>query len=81
MINVLIADDQAVVRSGFRVLLDAEPDLRVVGEAENGAQAISLARTRRADIVLMDVKMPFVDGSLRPGRSRGATSRRTTGSR
>jgi DNA-binding NarL/FixJ family response regulator len=62
MINVLIADDQAVVRSGFRVLLDTEADMRVVGEARDGAQAISLARTRGADIVLMDVRMPLVDG-------------------
>jgi DNA-binding NarL/FixJ family response regulator len=62
MIKVLIADDQLVVRRGFRVLLEAEPDLQVVGEAEDGAQAISLARTRGADIVLMDVRMPLVDG-------------------
>jgi DNA-binding NarL/FixJ family response regulator len=62
MINVLIADDQTVVRSGFRVLLDSEADMRVVGEAEDGAQAISLARTRDADVVLMDMRMPIVDG-------------------
>lgn len=62
MINVLIADDQAVVRSGFRVLLESEPDLRVVGDAQDGAQAVSLARRRGADVVLMDVRMPVLDG-------------------
>jgi DNA-binding NarL/FixJ family response regulator len=62
MINVLIADDQAVVRSGFRVLLGAEADVRVVGEAADGVQAVALARARGADVVLMDVRMPLLDG-------------------
>ncbi len=62
MIRVLIADDQAIVRSGFRGLLESEPDLEIVGEAEDGVQAVSLARRRDADVVLMDVRMPRMDG-------------------
>jgi DNA-binding NarL/FixJ family response regulator len=61
-IKILIADDQAIVRSGFRVLLESEPDFEVVGEAEDGVQAVALARRRGADVVLMDVRMPRVDG-------------------
>ncbi|MFJ9582937.1 response regulator [Streptomyces acidicola] len=62
MIKVLIVDDQALVRGGFRVLIDSEPDMTVVGEAGDGASAAELARTTRPDIVLMDVQMPGVDG-------------------
>ncbi|MGA9760926.1 MAG: response regulator transcription factor [Gaiellaceae bacterium] len=61
-IRVLIADDQALVRSGFRMILEARDDLAVVGEAENGAQAIELARELEPDVVLMDVRMPVLDG-------------------
>jgi DNA-binding NarL/FixJ family response regulator len=61
-IRVLIADDQAMVRRSFRVLLETEPDLEVVGEAEDGVQAVALARRRTADVVLMDVRMPRMDG-------------------
>ena len=61
-IGVLIADDQALVRAGFRVLIESEPDFDVVGEAENGAQAVALAATSAADVVLMDVRMPEMDG-------------------
>ena len=61
-IRVLIADDQAIVRSGFRVLLESEPGIEVVGEAEDGLQAVALARRRDADVVLMDVRMPRMDG-------------------
>ncbi|MGX6448902.1 response regulator [Patulibacter sp. S7RM1-6] len=60
--RVLLADDQAIVRGGFRVLLESEPDIEVVGEAEDGAQAVALARRRAADVVLMDVRMPRMDG-------------------
>ena len=60
--SVLIADDQAMVRGGFRALLDAEPDLTVVGEAANGIQALELVREQRPDIVLMDIRMPGLDG-------------------
>ena len=62
MIRVLLADDQALIRAGFRVLLEAAGDMEVVGEAVNGAQAVELARQERADVVLMDIRMPEVDG-------------------
>jgi DNA-binding NarL/FixJ family response regulator len=62
MIRVLLADDQALIRAGFRVLLEAAGDVTVVGEAVNGAQAVDLARGQRADVVLMDIRMPEVDG-------------------
>ncbi|MFE7614711.1 response regulator [Streptomyces sp. NPDC057496] len=62
MIKVLIVDDQALVRGGFRVLIDSEPDMTVVGEAGDGASAAELTRTTRPDVVLMDVQMPGVDG-------------------
>jgi DNA-binding NarL/FixJ family response regulator len=62
MIRVLLADDQALIRAGFRVLLDSAEDIEVVGEAENGAQAVTIARDRLADVVLMDIRMPTVDG-------------------
>jgi DNA-binding NarL/FixJ family response regulator len=62
MIKVLIADDQALVRGGFRVLIDSEPDMAVVGEAGDGGTAAALARETRPDVVLMDVQMPGVDG-------------------
>ena len=62
MIRVLLADDQALIRAGFRVLLEAAADLEVVGEAVDGQQAVELARKERADVVLMDIRMPGVDG-------------------
>jgi len=62
MIRVLLADDQALIRAGFRVLLDSADDLEVVGEAADGAQAFEMARQQRADVVLMDIRMPGVDG-------------------
>jgi DNA-binding NarL/FixJ family response regulator len=62
MISVLIADDQDLVREGLRMLLDAEPDLSVVGEAGNGNQALAQARRLDPDVVLMDVRMPELDG-------------------
>ena len=62
MIRVAIADDQALVRTGFRVILDAEPDLEVVGEAADGREAIEAAAAVRPDVVLMDVRMPNLDG-------------------
>ncbi|QVQ54008.1 response regulator transcription factor [Spiractinospora alimapuensis] len=61
-IRVLVADDQALVRMGLRVLLDAEDDMELVGEAEDGAEAVRLARRDRPDVVLMDVRMPVLDG-------------------
>jgi len=62
MIRVLLADDQALIRAGFRVLVEAAGDIEVVGEAVNGEQAVDLARRERADVVLMDIRMPGVDG-------------------
>ena len=61
-IRVLLADDQALIRAGFKTLIDATADLEVVGEAANGAEAVHLSRQRRADVVLMDIRMPDVDG-------------------
>jgi DNA-binding NarL/FixJ family response regulator len=62
MIKVLIADDQAMVRQGFGALLAAQPDILVVGDAENGAAAVAAARALNPDVVLMDVRMPVMDG-------------------
>jgi DNA-binding NarL/FixJ family response regulator len=62
VIRVLLADDQALVRSGFRLILERDEELEVVGEAENGDQAVALARELDADVVLMDVRMPGTDG-------------------
>jgi DNA-binding NarL/FixJ family response regulator len=61
-VSVLIADDQALVRSGFRAILEAQPGITVVGEAADGRDAIDLAHKRRPDVVLMDIQMPGVDG-------------------
>jgi len=61
-ISVLLADDQGMVRSGLRVILDAEPDITVVAEAENGRQAVDLARTHRPAVALLDIRMPVLDG-------------------
>ncbi|WP_445183737.1 response regulator [Pseudonocardia sp. Cha107L01] len=62
MIKVLLADDQALVRAGFRALLDAQPDITVVGEAADGAEAARAAAETRPDVVLMDIRMPGTDG-------------------
>ena len=62
MIRVLLADDQPLVRAGFRLILDAEEGIAVVGEADDGAAAVALARREQPDIVLMDIRMPGVDG-------------------
>jgi DNA-binding NarL/FixJ family response regulator len=62
MTSVLLADDQALVRGGFRLILDAQEDLEVVGEADDGRAAVERARDLRPDVVLMDVRMPVLDG-------------------
>ncbi len=62
MIRVLIADDQPLVRAGLRVLFEDEADIATVGEAANGEEAVSLARHTRPDVVLMDIRMPVLDG-------------------
>jgi DNA-binding NarL/FixJ family response regulator len=61
-IRVLVADDQALLRASFRVLLDSEPDLVTVGEAGTGGQAVTLARQEKPDVILMDIRMPMLDG-------------------
>ncbi|MFF8400492.1 response regulator [Streptomyces sp. NPDC014846] len=62
MIRVLLADDQTLVRAAFAMLVESAPDMLVVGQAATGAEAVALARTERADLVLMDIRMPGLDG-------------------
>ena len=62
MIRVVVADDQDLIRGSFTVLVDSEPDFEVVGEASNGAEAVEVALAQRPDVVLMDVRMPEMDG-------------------
>jgi DNA-binding NarL/FixJ family response regulator len=62
IIRVLIVDDQALVRAGFRMILDSQPDIEVAGEAADGAQALRMAGQLRPDVILMDIRMPGLDG-------------------
>lgn len=62
MISVLIADDQALVRAGFRMIVESQPDMKIAGEAENGRQAIDLVKRERPEVTLMDIRMPSLDG-------------------
>ena len=61
-IGVVVADDQAIVRAGFRLLIDSEQDMTVVGEAADGAEAVAVTRKTAPDVVLMDIRMPVMDG-------------------
>jgi DNA-binding NarL/FixJ family response regulator len=71
-IRVLLADDQTLVRTGFRLILGAEPDIEVVGDAADGHEAIELARRLRPDVILMDIRMPRLDGLEATRRLAGA---------
>jgi len=62
LIKVALADDQTLVRTGFRMIVQSQPDMQVVGEAADGSEAIELVRRERPDVVLMDIRMPHVDG-------------------
>ena len=68
-IRLLLADDQQMVRAGFRLVLDAQPDMSVVGEANDGAEAVQLVDELAPDVVLMDIRMPVLDGLGAPRKS------------
>ncbi|MDO5677957.1 MAG: response regulator transcription factor [Propionibacteriaceae bacterium] len=63
MIKVLLADDQSLVRSGFRMLIDSADDMEAVGEVDNGLEAVEIVKSRPVDVVLMDIRMPIMDGT------------------
>lgn len=71
-IRVVVADDQALIRAGFRMILDAEPDLEVVGEASTGLEAVDVVARTSPDLVLMDIRMPELDGIAATQRITGA---------
>jgi DNA-binding NarL/FixJ family response regulator len=73
VIRIALADDQELVRTGFRLILSAEPDLEVVAEAADGLEAVDVVRSRRPDVVLMDVRMPVLDGIEATRRVAGDT--------
>ncbi len=73
-VRVALVDDQALIRTGFKMILESEDDIEVVGEAGDGREAISLVRSARPDVVLMDVQMPIMDGLEATGRIVGEAS-------
>ena len=73
MIRVALADDQALVRTGFRMIVQSQPDMEVVGEAEDGKQAIELVSNQKPDVVLMDIRMPNLDGIAATKQISGQT--------
>ena len=75
MIRVVIADDQDLVREGLRMMLDAEPDIEVAAEAGNGSEALAAARTHDPDVLLMDIRMPELDGIEATARLVGSNAR------
>ena len=75
-IRIILVDDQELVRAGFRMVLDAQPDMQVVGEAADGAAAIDLARRLHADVMVMDARMPRLDGVEATRRIRQAGASR-----
>jgi DNA-binding NarL/FixJ family response regulator len=79
VIRVLIVDDQPQQRAGFRMVLESQPDIEVVGEAGDGAQALAQARRTLVDVVLMDIRMPRVNGLVASGRILGDAQVRTMG--
>jgi DNA-binding NarL/FixJ family response regulator len=74
MIKVLLADDQDLVRAGFRMILETQPDIEVVGEASDGVEAVTATRRVQPDVVLMDIRMPKLDGLQATGRLMAAGS-------
>ncbi|MDQ1709412.1 MAG: hypothetical protein QOG49_797 [Frankiaceae bacterium] len=74
MIRVLLVDDQPLLRTGFRMILESEDDLEIVGEAANGAEGVRLARSCAADVVLMDIRMPVMDGVEATRQLAGASA-------
>jgi DNA-binding NarL/FixJ family response regulator len=72
-ITVLLADDQAMVRTGFRMIIDSQPDMTVIGEADNGRSAVDLAQRIRPDVSILDIQMPLLDGLAATSRSHCAT--------
>ncbi len=74
MIRVALADDQALVRAGFRMIVESQPDMQVAGEAADGREAIDLVRREKPDVVLMDIRMPRMDG-LAATRQLASTTR------
>jgi DNA-binding NarL/FixJ family response regulator len=73
VIRVALADDQALVRAGFRMIVESQPDMQVVGEAKDGQEAIDLVRSEKPDVVLMDIRMPRLDGLAATRQVTGLT--------